>query len=248
MPHKYSGCTLSVQVHQTQTIASTWDLKPVSPLWSKSWGGFPLISTGIKSGGGGGKEKSVKCEWKCWRNFPRTGCLGKASQSVRRMRAPAFIQGVMMLWGGKVLENQCLRCRGLSATDRLASRSNSIASRALLCLKRFTYSAVFVKFARHICPGSHFREWEQDDFFRLEFWGFAFLICLRLAWKQLSRSSVGIKQTDYEAGSMFWRRELSSWSRECRDVHQQSPVWAICPVRVGNLNCWVCCCCRGEMK
>ena len=119
-------------------------------------------------------------------------------------------------------ENLCLRHRGLPATDRLANRSNSIASRALLCLKRFTYSTVLVKFARCICPGSCFREWEHNVFFRLEFWGFAFLICLCLAWKQLSRSSVGVKQTDYKAGSTFCTQlELSSWSREWRDVHQQ---------------------------
>lgn len=61
-------------------------------------------------------------------------------------------------------ENLCLRCRGLLATDRLANRSNSIASHALLCLKRFTYSTVLVKFARCICPGSHFREREHDVF------------------------------------------------------------------------------------
>lgn len=66
-------------------------------------------------------------------------------------------------------ENLCLRCRSLPATDRLANRSNSIASRALLCLKRFTYSAVLVKFARCICPGARFREWEHDVFFRLDF-------------------------------------------------------------------------------
>lgn len=70
---------------------------------------------------------------------------------------------------GGLQKNLCLRCRRLSATERLANRSNSIASRALLCLKHFTYSAVFVKFVRCICPGSHFREWEHDVFFRLEF-------------------------------------------------------------------------------
>lgn len=128
-----------------------------------------------------------------------------------------------------------LRCRELPATDRLANRSNSIASHALLCLKRFTYSAVLVKFARYIWPGSRFREWEHDVFFRLEFWGFAFLICLCLAWKQLSRSSVGIKQTDYEAGSTFWILELSSWSREWRDVHQQELNLSYMPFCEGGL-------------
>lgn len=70
-------------------------------------------------------------------------------------------------------------------------------------------------------------------FFRLEFWGFAFLICLCLAWKQLSRSSVGIKQTDYKAGSMFRIHELSSRSREWRDVRQQELSLSYLPCEGG---------------
>jgi len=78
-------------------------------------------------------------------------------------------------------ENLCLRCKGLSAADRLANRSNSIASRALLSLKRFTYSAVFVKFVRCIRSGSHLESGNMTFFSSLSSEALAFLICLCFA-------------------------------------------------------------------
>lgn len=66
-------------------------------------------------------------------------------------------------------EKPVLEMPRAACPDGLANRSKSVASHALLCLKRCTYLAVFVKFVSSICPGSRFRDWKDAAFFRLEF-------------------------------------------------------------------------------
>lgn len=128
-------------------------------------------------------------------------------------------------------ENLCLRCRGLPGTDRLAKRSKSLSRRALLCLKPALWN---LQDRSALAPALESGNMMGFPFFRLEFWGFAFLICLCLGWKQLSKSSVGIKQTDYKAGRMFlstWVEQLEQRVKGCASPRTQFQLHVLCEGR-----------------